>query len=127
MPRFRKTSRLTKKGGSDSGLHLLADLANRPKTPENKPITTKGSMSPNNPSSSTVNDVIQLANTGMVGHSPVQTNLNRKFNLPPNDDTARNHGGGYKKSRKNSRIKSKRKKGGKSAKKRRRRTRGKKR
>ena len=140
MPRFRKTSRLTKKGGSPkSGLHLLADTAdtleadtleadamkrpntaNRAQTPETKPNTANR---PQTPEPNKINSATGAATLGNVFNvrSAVQTNLNSKLNEHPN------RGGGYKKSRKNSRIKSKRKKRGKSAKKRRRRTRGKKR
>ncbi len=132
MPRFRKTSRLTKKGGSDNSsdpkalaAQALLDLnrqdnvatnqEERPHSPpSNQNIKPKGTMqSPerlHNPS------------------GPVAAAMGNAFGFEPGSKkNLFDKGGGYKKSRKNSRIKSKRKKGGKSAKKRRRRTRGKKR
>ena len=155
MPRFRKTSRLTKKGGINSNnsgnpLNILATLATNPaNTVTNQanavtnqeeegydspdehqtinPEKTSGSTTPKNNKINSATGAATLGNIFNNVRSPAQTNLNSKLNEPPNNDTARSHGGGYKKSRKNSRIKSKRKKGGKSAKKRRRRTRGKKR
>ena len=144
MPRFRKTSRLTKKGGSDNSsdenqaVQALLDLQRSsspspsspspsspsPSSPRKDETINAGETGSMTPQSNKINSTTGVATLGNIFNnvrSPVQTNLNPKLN-----ESSNNHGG-YKKSRKNSRIKSKRKKGGKSAKKRRRRTRGKKR
>ena len=138
MGRFRKTSRLTKKGGSsnNSDNSNEVDAANTllklqgQKSQDQDNLQRSNSPPPNNKTKS--RGTMQSPETPERVHNPsgpVAAAMGNAFGFEPGSKRKLfgNDGGGYKKSRKNSRIKSKRKKGGKSAKKRRRRTRGKKR